>query len=319
MNNYEIGYNMLTSFFDNQDMVVGLNKTIESIKRILKAQDIALFSKNIDDKYDYSLVNTVNEEITKIIKVILNHAKNKIEDKEYLSFSTSIDNQLINFLFIPITTGNIQYILALTDCKIDAKNTELMKIISQSLKIVLAQKELFDKLNIDPLTDLNNRYAYNKKIAELDSQNGKYVIALYDLFRLKYVNDKYGHELGDIYIKKATSILKKYFPEYKYEEKDEKHEKVKTNSYLYRIGGDEFALITTEDSKEVVEIKTKLAREEIASLVLTDEEKLPIGLNYGIAYRNSQEQFRDLSLKADDDLRKDKTLMYKTLGIERRV
>ena len=48
-----------------------------------------------------------------------------------------------------------------------------------------------------------------------------------DINNLKYVNDTYGHELGDEYIKGCCRIICNIFEE----------------SQVYRIGGDEFVVI----------------------------------------------------------------------------
>ena len=52
-------------------------------------------------------------------------------------------------------------------------------------------------------------------------------LAFFDCDNLKYINDFYGHDKGDIYIKKASQLICRTF----------KH------SPVFRIGGDEFAVI----------------------------------------------------------------------------
>ncbi len=61
----------------------------------------------------------------------------------------------------------------------------------------------------DVLTQLLNRRAFNVKVRrrlkEENIENAAFV--MWDLDNLKYINDTYGHDYGDLYIKTAASIL----------------------------------------------------------------------------------------------------------------
>lgn len=79
----------------------------------------------------------------------------------------------------------------------------------------------------DGLTGLyNRRYAMQ---ALQDSYDGdrEFSLAFIDLNRLKYMNDVYGHDVGDLYIKSMADILKKITWEH----------------MAARVGGDEFLLL----------------------------------------------------------------------------
>ena len=74
--------------------------------------------------------------------------------------------------------------------------------------------------------------AYNAKVSELDAMtkhegNNPFAIVMVDINNLKRINDDYGHEAGDLYIKGCCHIICKIF----------KH------SPVFRIGGDEFVVI----------------------------------------------------------------------------
>lgn len=94
------------------------------------------------------------------------------------------------------------------------------------------QKELEYKINHDPLTDLNNRAAYNHCISIIKESN---VGVLYcDLNKLKHYNDTYGHERGDQYIINFANTLRQIF----------------RFDNCYRIGGDEFVVICPNIEEE---------------------------------------------------------------------
>ena len=92
-------------------------------------------------------------------------------------------------------------------------------------------EKVSDKAYRDELTQVGNKNAYIRKINSLakniEKGSAKFAIAMIDLNNLKYINDYYGHESGDIYIKGSCQIVTRAF----------------RNSPLYRVGGDEFVVI----------------------------------------------------------------------------
>ena len=68
----------------------------------------------------------------------------------------------------------------------------------------------------DKLTGLSNTTAYSRKfkeIEEMDEDELKYAVIVFDVNFLKRVNDTYGHEAGNELIRSAASIISKTFEE----------------------------------------------------------------------------------------------------------
>lgn len=89
----------------------------------------------------------------------------------------------------------------------------------------------------DPLTGVMNRMAFQVMMKKLQKQD-QVTIAVFDLNRLKQINDNYGHALGDKVIFDMAIIIQKSF------------EKIGT---VYRIGGDEFCLLIEKSNKDSIE------------------------------------------------------------------
>lgn len=90
----------------------------------------------------------------------------------------------------------------------------------------------------DPLTGAWNHREFTKDFYSgryNRSSDGKYII-LIDVDNFKYINDFQGHQEGDNILKNLVTHLKS---------------KIRETDKLYRIGGDEFAIIT--NSINVVE------------------------------------------------------------------
>lgn len=98
-------------------------------------------------------------------------------------------------------------------------------------RLVQAQSQA----NIDALTGVKNMHAYKEMEARLDRQitnhrQTSFAIVIFDVNDLKKVNDTSGHHAGDQYLRDACRIICDIF----------KH------SPVFRVGGDEFAVITQE-------------------------------------------------------------------------
>ena len=74
---------------------------------------------------------------------------------------------------------------------------------------------------------------------------------MFDLNNLKLVNDRYGHGVGDCYIINGSEIIRDVFGDM---------------GEIYRIGGDEFCLISDSITEEVYEKNRKMMSDWIGSL-----------------------------------------------------
>ena len=91
----------------------------------------------------------------------------------------------------------------------------------------------------DQLTGVKNRHAYSIKEKELNERIDSgtadpFAIVICDINDLKLVNDRDGHNFGDQCIRSCCSLICRIY----------KH------SPVYRVGGDEFAVVLERDDYE---------------------------------------------------------------------
>src|SRR5664280_1549772 len=80
----------------------------------------------------------------------------------------------------------------------------------------------------DQLTGLYNRRFFEEELRRLDTKrNFPLSIIMGDINGLKFINDSFGHAIGDEYLKKATEIIKKA---------------CRADEIIARLGGDEFVI-----------------------------------------------------------------------------
>ncbi len=142
-----------------------------------------------------------------------------------------------------------------------------------------------NKANLDALTGTKNKHAYvdfetelNRRIEEEDDV--RFAVVVCDINDLKKVNDTYGHHKGDIYIKQASQIICDTF----------KH------SPVFRIGGDEFAVIAQgKDYENINELMEKLAESNRKTAQTTED----VVLACGVAVFNNDKRVSAVFERAD--------------------
>lgn len=127
-----------------------------------------------------------------------------------------------------------------------------------------AAEKLTSKAYYDTGTGIHNRLYFEEYMEMLQQGNIKVTLCYLDLDGLKYVNDKYGHNEGDIYIRNFVSLIQNSF----------------RNSDLFaRIGGDEFCIVLPNSHRESVEKKL----DELLHEFITENEKsYPRSFSYGL-------------------------------------
>ncbi len=126
--------------------------------------------------------------------------------------------------------------------------------------------------DVDTLTGLYNRRGMEYKLEELfanPDQLGCNAIIMLDADGLKGINDQYGHDKGDIYLKKIAGVINNFGIK---------------SSLACRMGGDEFVLFLYEydDEKELVNtIKTLEYIQQNSSAKLGDGINVPLSFSMG--------------------------------------
>lgn len=153
----------------------------------------------------------------------------------------------------------------------------------------------------DALTGVKNKTAYDDAVQRMEEQIRvgcpEFAVAMFDINGLKYVNDHYGHDFGDMLILDCCKLLCQVF----------KH------SPIYRIGGDEFVIIL-EDSDfehygELLEELERLISETNRNCRIDSK----ISIARGIAIYNYETDlvFSNVFKRADDAMYQNKAVMKK--------
>ena len=148
--------------------------------------------------------------------------------------------------------------------------------LEQSQEEVEKMTELASK---DALTGVGNKAAYDEETRKINEKIKakepiKFAIAMIDLNYLKIINDDFGHDNGDAALKHLCQIICSVF----------------VHSPVFRIGGDEFAVIAM--NRDYVNIEKLIAKfnRKIDELKNNKELKLPEKASAAIGYSRYNEK-----------------------------
>ena len=151
-------------------------------------------------------------------------------------------------------------------------------------------RELDYMVNHDPQTGALNRRAFNYYCDERVNRADIFSLVVFDIDWFKSVNDEYGHPIGDKSLTHVTKVISNI---------------LETGDQLFRIGGDEFCILSgCENSVELEKYLDKI-RMTVELNPLNDKEIINITISIGGAIWRG-EDIEVLMHKADSALYKSK-------------
>lgn len=143
----------------------------------------------------------------------------------------------------------------------------------------------------DSLSGVNNRVSFNKYINNVflsKEHDGAYIVYI-DIDKFKHINDTYGHIEGDEAISLVGKTLKSIAGE--------------TNSFVARIGGDEFVMIIKETEEEKVKKVIQNISFELEERIIFSDKQYDLTVSCGyIEVKKNQKNIKELMVKADESM-----------------
>ena len=126
--------------------------------------------------------------------------------------------------------------------------------------ILQQERQLLERgAHIDPLTNLGNRGGLDRHADQLWRKGDPFTCAYIDIDHLKHCNDIFGHAEGNRYILRICRALS---------------ETMEHDELLFRIGGDEFVLISPTTSEMELEQRLEQVRADL--IEATSDGKAPM-------------------------------------------
>jgi diguanylate cyclase (GGDEF)-like protein len=244
-------------------------------------------------KYDH-INRSISQEVTQ-------------QMKNQKAFAMHQDGMIITFMPISNVQGdkNAAYLISYETSEevrtiendawlLLAISTIILLIVSTLIFTVLQKiSKITEIATYDSLTGAYNRSTMNELLAyELERskrKNKPFSIIFLDIDDFKSINDRYGHEKGDLVLKKVVELME---------------EKLRKSDRLGRWGGEEFLVMLPEaNGEEAVSVAEKLR--EVISM---DAYNIPSTVtgSFGVATREDDENIESMISRADACLYKAK-------------
>jgi diguanylate cyclase (GGDEF)-like protein len=148
----------------------------------------------------------------------------------------------------------------------------------------------------DELTKLNNRTYFEAEVGRL--KRGKIAplsVVIADVDGLKDINDRYGHDHGDAFIRAAADMLRDIF---------------RPDDTIARIGGDEFAVLLKGVGEDLLYLLMQRARQMLSEGTHQSEHGHKVRISMGSTTTHHPSELdkairdADIAMYADKKVRK---------------
>ena len=162
--------------------------------------------------------------------------------------------------------------------------------------LTLALKDYVQNMMQSEATDavgIHNKKALEKKLNQIQELDDTLDVGImmFDMNGLKYINDTFGHDEGDRFIRIFAACLTRILTE---------------NSFLARYGGDEFVIIQEHTSLDELEKMNMQLQKIVDAYNMQAVHEISYAVGYEVSYKNHYYLVQDLMKHADEKMYRDK-------------
>lgn len=157
-----------------------------------------------------------------------------------------------------------------------------------------AQLALYEKANLDSLTEVNNRHFLDefgdKLVKSALAKNESICLMLLDIDHFKQINDMMGHSAGDAVLKTIANVLKNTHQQH---------------DIIVRFGGDEFIVLIKGQNHQNVLTRAEKIRQQVEQ---SEPQGISVSCTIGVAYYDKKiavqlvELLKNIARDAQDEV-----------------
>ena len=254
-----------------QDTNFDYKSYCENILAFMKSAPVNLFFKDTECKYRFAT------EVCDLCNGGAEHSilgKTDLEVQVYKDFGkfyyeddlkilrTGEGSQYVSEIHAPEST--IYLDIRKKPVVVDGKIVGIVGLVDDVTERVRMEKELEQLSYRDTLTGLYNRNYFDRKGQEfLDKAVFPVTAIMSDCNYLKRVNDTYGHEYGDLMLKRVARILRQNLAE---------------ENIIIRVGGDEFLMLCQNCTAPQAAVLVQQLERRLAA---ESDDRLPLSVAFG--------------------------------------
>lgn len=178
-----------------------------------------------------------------------------------------------------------------------SENNSFFGVLIDVTEDMIKRLQIEQERDYDRLTGLYNRGGLENFLASCFEKPEEFcesALVMIDADNLKVVNDTYGHEGGDAYLKQLAALLEQFAP---------------GHSAAARLGGDEFVLFLYRYQTKEELLSAVMALEEVQNnsrARLKEELYVPLGFSFGYCLTEGHGDYQALLKEADENMYKNK-------------
>ncbi|MCL4440841.1 MAG: sensor domain-containing diguanylate cyclase [Firmicutes bacterium] len=259
---------------------------------------ICIFEEN-QKGVRYLVTNEKRKDLLESIRIrALYYLENKERlDEKILVNEVSGFDPVTRISFTPVTKNKVLMGAIITghteDNLFDTEDIRFMEIICNQISMAIENAKLYEKVNTmantDFLTGLYNRtyfFNYFEKILANLPEDKLLAVSMFDIDNFKIVNDRYGHDFGDVVLVDLARTVKNM---------------IRKDDVFARYGGEEFILVMQNISMEKAHERLNQIREAIQDCVFDHNgNSLSVTVSIGVAfYHKGRDNHETIIKKAD--------------------
>ncbi len=177
------------------------------------------------------------------------------------------------------------------------KDDEILGVVIDVTEEVERRRQIEAERDYDPLTGLYNRRGLEIRLAALLGEPktlGCYAVIMIDADNLKTINDTYGHDAGDVYLKEIAALFEDFGPK---------------SCVSARLGGDEFLLFlyrygSEQELTDTIALLSDLQDNSFADL--NGQVHVPLQFSFGASLTDQPADYETLMKEADERMYENK-------------
>lgn len=177
------------------------------------------------------------------------------------------------------------------------KENEIFGVIIDVTEEIRRRQKIEAERDYDLLTGLYNRRGLEIRLSALFCEPetlGCSAVIMVDADNLKTINDTYGHDAGDAYLKEIAGLFRDFGPK---------------SCVSARLGGDEFLLFlyrygSEQELRDTIALLSDLQDNSFADL--NDEVRVPLRFSFGCSLTGHSADYEKLMKEADEKMYENK-------------
>jgi diguanylate cyclase (GGDEF)-like protein len=293
----------------SQNLAVRSNESSKSVKSDSEIRDLKVKETELQKMLQQAKQETIDKERTlestrrekAINDLKLQHKEFEIKNYQLELQQKELDIMrqqtqrnyflivLLVFLFLVILNSYLYYMKQKDNRILEKANQDVKQ---KNEELILLNIKLEEIARTDPLTNLSNRRDMLEKLeyekVRFSRGNNIFVLIICDIDNFKIVNDTYGHDFGDVVLRRISAIMQ---------------ETLRKQDVVSRWGGEEFLILLPETNLEGGMIAAEKIRKKIQQEIFEfNGKRVLVTMTFGVEIYHKVEESIATINRADQAL-----------------